>query len=319
MPDTTIQLIDTNSVAYDTLSPELKAKIADILANNEISNSDRISVDTVILLALAIFGILFYLRFKDRKNETKPTSINNTHYLVYDGKKLGLSDNEIVQILTKYFPYYKNLASHLQEIFIDRLQAFMAKKIFVIYAKEGYKEMPVLLSAAAIQITFGLKKFTLPHYKYICIHPQEYFADNSFRVLAGHVKGKSITVAWNRFLNGFNNEHDGSNVGLHEMAHALYYQHIEADLIKPRRFTSHFDDVMELGEDVYDLKRENLQLYTSYAFTNLQEFWAESIEIFFERPEEFKRHYPDLFETMHQLLNQNPINKISPIADISNR
>lgn len=313
MPDTTIQIIDTNSVAYDTLSPELKAKIAEIIANEQPQPSSGFSNDALIMAVLLAIFIFFRWFWRNKYVTVDTRIIISKQALVYDGRKLDLSTHEIVTILSKYFPYYKNLAPHLQQRFIKRLKAFMTRKTFVIYAREGYKEMPVLLSAAAIQITFGLKKFLLPHYKYICIHPEEYFADNSFRVLAGHVKGNAITLAWNRFLNGFNDEHDGSNVGLHEMAHALYYQYLEADLFKSQRFNSHFDDVMELGEEVYALKHQNIQLFTSYAFTNLQEFWAESVELFFEKPIELKQHYLDLFHTMHQLLNQSPENKITPI------
>jgi len=312
MPDTTTTIIDTNSALYDSLSLELKAKVAEIIANEQTPQpSSGFSNDSLVMAVLFAGFIVFRWLWKNNHVTVETQVVNNT--LVYDGKKLNLSNNEIVDILSKFFPYYKNLEPYLQQQFLKRLKAFMASKAFVIYAREGYKEMPVLLSAAAIQITFGLKKFLLPHYKYICIHPQEYFADNSFRVLAGHVKGNAITLAWNRFLNGFQYEHDGSNVGLHEMAHALYYQHIEVDLFKPQLFTSHFDNVMELGEDVYELKHQNTQLFTSYAFTNLQEFWAESVELFFEKPMELKKHYSNLFDTLCKLLNQNPANKAAPV------
>ena len=34
--------------------------------------------------------------------------------------------------------------------------------------------MPVLISAAAIQLTFGLKKYLLPNFKFIHIYPKEF-------------------------------------------------------------------------------------------------------------------------------------------------
>ena len=49
------------------------------------------------------------------------------------------------------------------------------------------------------------------------------------------------------------------------------------------------------------------RLYSDYGLKNLQEFWAESVEIFFERPLAMKEHYPDLFTTMRLLLNQQPV------------
>ena len=51
-------------------------------------------------------------------------------------------------------------------------------------------------------------------------------------------------------------------------------------------------------------------LYTDYGLKNSQEFWAESVELFFEKPERLKRCYPNLYNAIMQLLNQDPVNKI---------
>lgn len=48
-------------------------------------------------------------------------------------------------------------------------------------------------------------------------------------------------------------------------------------------------------------------LYSAYADTNVQEFWAESVELFFEKPLALSEHYPNVFEAMKWLLNQNPL------------
>ena len=49
------------------------------------------------------------------------------------------------------------------------------------------------------------------------------------------------------------------------------------------------------------------RLYSDYGLKNLQEFWAESVEIFFERPSAMKEQYPELFTQISLLLNQQPI------------
>jgi MtfA peptidase len=51
-------------------------------------------------------------------------------------------------------------------------------------------------------------------------------------------------------------------------------------------------------------------LYSEYALRNFQEFWAESIELFFEKPAAMKAAYPQLYNAMQSLLNQDPFNKI---------
>ncbi|HTN05796.1 zinc-dependent peptidase [Agriterribacter sp.] len=47
--------------------------------------------------------------------------------------------------------------------------------------------------------------------------------------------------------------------------------------------------------------------YSAYALTNFQEFWAESVELFFERPAQLQIVYPDLYKIMVVVLNQDPL------------
>lgn len=239
-------------------------------------------------------------------------NISSKNYLVYTGNNLGLSNKDIVDILEKYYTYYRNLDKHLQFKFFDRLNRFMHSKQFIIHSEEPFKEMPVLISAAAVQISFGLDDFELPHYPYIQIHKEEYFAENSLRVLAGNVQGSCITLAWNQLLKGFSNYEDGSNVGLHEMAHALYFQEIVVDKDNDS-FELHFNELMYRGETVLQQKQCPHNLYTDYAFTNLQEFWAVSVELFFEKANDLYSYYPKVFDTLQEILKQNPLSISQPV------
>ena len=191
----------------------------------------------------------------------------------------------------------------------------MSLKTFIIPETKTYKDVPILMSATAVQLTFGLKEFELPWYQYIRIHSEEYFANdpNALRVLAGHVENNIITIAWNQFLKGIEDDHDGVNVGLHEMAHALYYQHAIINKSKNNGFNKELSEVMEESEDIYTLKHKHQILYSDNAYKNLQEFWAESIELFFERPQAMQICYPELFESLKELLNQDPLNKTNPL------
>jgi len=280
----------------------------------------------VLILVMAIVAAFVHDANKAPKKAPVHTVDNNYHEvfipapdvhncLVYHGSTLNLEELGIENILLKHQPYYRKLAPELQVRFATRVRSFIQRKHFIIHSDGGYKEMPVLTSAAAVQLTFGLNKYQLPHFEYIRIHIEEYFADNSLRVLAGHVQGNTITLAWNQFLKDFATEHNGVNVGLHEMAHALYFQHAVADMVKPKAFITHFNEIMEEGAEVYELRKESNELYSSYAYTNLQEFWAESVEIFFERPEDMTRCFPEIYETLKELLNQDPLNAYWPLVE----
>lgn len=272
-----------------------------------------------ILFFIAVFVFILYRAIKERKaepayspqvftNESKPV-VNRS--LRYYGDELNFSNQQLAAILTKRFPYYKALSQPEQTIFLERLQKFMADKIFKIHDEKGFKEMPVLISAAAIQLTFGLKKYLLPHFKFFHIHPQEFLRVNPVLCfLEGNVSGHSINLSWKHFLDGYANAKDGQNVGLHELAHALFYQTFEVEENVDKNFRNCYDDFNEFGNKAFHTEKNVAGgLYSEYAEKNFQEFWAESVEIFFEKPVEMRSSYPQLYQAMKEMLNQDPVTK----------
>ena len=239
---------------------------------------------------------------------------SNRDCILFYGNKPGITDEDILRILTDWHPYYKNLHSSLQTKFANRVKQFIQKKIFIIRSKDGFKEMPVLTSADAVQLTFGLDDFLLPWFDFIQIYSEQYFDRDSLKVLDGNVYGKTITVAWTQLLKGNSDDVDGVNVGVHEMAHALYFQKVVLDK-KDKMFKNIFAEVMKEGETIFSKRSQQPLLFRDYAFRNMQEFWAESIEIFFEQPEYMQRIYPDFFNLIAKLLRQDPRNKLNPLAN----
>jgi len=234
--------------------------------------------------------------------------------IVIDGKEFEISAKETDRILNNRFVYYKQLQPSLQQLFLKRLQRFISKKIFIIKDEAGFKEMPVLVSAAAIQLTFGLKNYLLSFYRYIRIFPEEFFRDGSFKILIGNVQNNVISVAWNHFLKGYEEPTNGSNVGLHEMSHALYIQKLVIDEGYAKEFSDRYSRLVDDCGTAAQIEKAGLKdLYSSYADDDLQEFWAESVELFFEKPSELLQHYPEVYESLKLLLNQNPLDKANPL------
>jgi hypothetical protein len=239
----------------------------------------------------------------------KPTPQKIPDCLVYNGYDLKFSDEQIVAVLEKRFPYFKQLGFAERTRFLNRLKKFMKSKIFKIHDKSGFKEMPILLSATAIQISFGLDEYMLPYYQYFHIFPQEFLGvEPSIRFLQGNVSGKAINISWKHFLKGYELENDGQNVGLHEMAHAYYCQNFTFRGNKDDGFIQRFPTYTNNSNKVFEAEKTNGKgLYSEYALKNFQEFWAESVEIFFEKPKDMKAQYPDLYASMTLLLNQKTV------------
>lgn len=247
-----------------------------------------------------------------REDDTSPapvsaaTATQEPGALVYPGNELKFSETELDRVLTKHLPYYCGLTDPEKERFRYRVQQFMQAKIFVIYDKIGFKEMPILLSATAVKLSFGLQRYLLPYYRSIHIFPAEFIGiEPTLRVLAGNVSGNRIHVSWKHFLEGIKDPEDGADLGLHEMAHAYYFQNVETGRPEDTAFVSHFQEFNTYGNQVFGKKRiTGSVLYSKYAMTNFQEFWAESVELFFEKPVELKNTYPELYRILSKILNQ---------------
>ncbi|MFT3845277.1 MAG: zinc-dependent peptidase [Lacibacter sp.] len=264
----------------------------------------------IIVLKMMLFPDDYSLRSKNTDNgetDYEGNEDNNDpshNCLIYTGKDLRFSNNEVHTICSKYNNYYSNLNGEKKDIFISRLKKFLQTKTFYICSNKGYKEMPVLISAAAVQITFGLDEYLLSHFENIVIHPQEYIGTNPLRILEGNVQGNSINLSWKHFLEDYQNPSDGKNVGLHEMAHALQVQYLFNNNTNGfKNDFAHFDKI-----DDYLLKTGNHfpdSLLDTNALSNKNELWAASVELFFEKPDDLKIQYPELYRSIATALKQD--------------
>jgi MtfA peptidase len=303
---------------------------------NRIADNINISIFLIAIL----FGIYAYRRAKKYKNnpfdederdwvEIGSSSRNNfgrsfgensityrkpapkplKQYLTYNGWDLKFGEAQTIAVLQKRFAYFNTLGMAEQKRFLTRHKKFMRSKIFKIHTYNGFKEMPILISATAIQLSFGLEEFMLPFYQYIHIFPQEFLGMHpTMRFLEGNVSGNSINISWKHYLNGYEKTNDGQNLGLHEFAHAYYAQNFSFEGKKDKDFIHGFSSYNNCGNKIFEAEKiQSGNLFSDYALKNFQEFWAESVEIFFERPGEMKEQYEELYESMSLLLNQRPV------------
>lgn len=334
MADTTFYYLkDGVAVPYDSLSDEVKAMVNEARLQEQEKHpkkswpEESYTPAVMTMLVFAVLGATMVSRAWKTRGTTLLSSGGDSQrqfdlqhelgkeYHIYHGSAITIGNEHLTQIISKRLPYFTKLAPELKDRFLQRTRDFMAAKTFLIKSNEPFLDMPVLLSATAVQLSFGLTNYLMPHFQYIRVFKEAYFAKGTTRVLAGHVFGNTITLAWDEFLDGNNDCTDGANVGLHEMAHALYYQYTVADLFKSKTFETHFNEVMAEGKEIYDLKRTHPSgLFSDYPYTNLQEFWAESVELFFERPADLQHENPDLYQDLQQILRQDPRNSLYPVA-----
>jgi MtfA peptidase len=206
--------------------------------------------------------------------------------------------------------YFKNLSPDAQKIFVARLYLFMEHKKFI--GREGLvitDEIKVQISAAAIQLTFGLKDYAISHLYAINVFPSVFFSHFLNTNLKGlNTQSGVLSLSWKDFIDGNASDNDKVNLGLHELAHALYI-----DLVEGGNFDEHFSAYFEKWEmiaskDYHELKEKKNTFLRSYGGKNMHEFFAVCIEHFFEAPAEFKKELPHLYNFLMLMLNQDPLN-----------
>lgn len=185
----------------------------------------------------------------------------------------------------------------------------MQSKEFRFHSMVEEEYIPVLISGAAVQLTFGLRNYLMDDFDVIHVMRKEYVLNIDKETYYGHVSKNGIHTSWNRFLEGYSDYTDSVNVGLHEMAHALQVDaYFGMEDHHDRTFKERLQEFSEEGKPVFRAMHKGMShLLDDYAMTNFDEFWAVSVETFFENPQEFKEKLPALYEEMRQLLSQDPL------------
>ena len=134
--------------------------------------------------------------------------------------------------------------------------------------------------------------------------------DNDDELYIGHVAPDGIYISWKHFLYGYTYKNDNVNVAVHEMAHALLYNNFFAQYGMDPSFRLNYERFStKTGPILADVIARRRSYLRSYAFSNMHEFWAVSVEAFFENPEGLRRNIPDLYEALSHVLNQDPVTK----------
>jgi MtfA peptidase len=216
--------------------------------------------------------------------------------------------DDLEYVLKRYVPYYNLLSAHHKRLFIMRTQMFMNYHSFEgrngIYVTE---EMQIRIAATAVQLTFGLKEYLLRHFVTIVVYPDVYVspATGDWHKGETNIRG-SIVLSWKHFVEGFETTEDKLNLGLHELAHALDLGRLVKD-VDPFFFRYFLKWSSVANETYLDVNSGDYHFLRSYAGTNMREFFAVSVEHFFEDPAGFSAQLPLLYQHLCVLLNQDPL------------
>jgi MtfA peptidase len=215
------------------------------------------------------------------------------------------------KIVSAHLAYFRRLSGKDQHRLLFRTFLIHKSKKFHYVGIEKKEEMPVLISAVSAQLTLGLERFTLNYFRDIFVLQHDYHYGYYSLPFMGHVDSTGIYLSWDNFLKGIHRADENSNVGLHEMAHALAYVNFVVKSEEDKHFKNEFTNFSKVARPIFqDMQRGKKNFLGDYAATNYHEFWAVSVEMFFENPFRFKYELPDLYTAMVKVLKQDPYEMI---------
>ena len=260
-------------------------------------------------IVVVIVGGMVILLFRQLRRRRAKSPAVRTRRLTAEGVLSADVKQSIHDLLTREFSYYSLLKEAEQQEFV--LRCVDIKSNLEFEAREELEltdEMSLLLSASMAQLTFGFKDYVLSNFKKIIIYPSTFYS----KLIEAEVKGLTygngfISLSWSHFEHGYEHGSDKLNLGLHEFAHALL-------LDKAKQFDVEAFDMLEkmanfIKEEV-EFTGMSDSLFRDYGLTNMHEFWAVSVEVYFENPVELAAKYPRLYRVMCVLLKQDLASRV---------
>jgi len=211
-------------------------------------------------------------------------------------------------ILESEFTFYKSLSNAHKRVFEHRVYCFIRDKKFVARDEIVINDkIQVLISATAVLLTFGFRKYLINNIDTIIVYPDEYYSNINDAYHKGEFNpmAEALVLSWKDFLEGYENETDNINLGIHEMMHAIHLSSSRQSDVSAFIFKKKYGQLTEflsLNESI----RTNLidsDYFRDYAFTNQYEFLAVLVENFIETPADFQRQFPHIYDKIKGMLN----------------
>ena len=258
-----------------------------------------------VLFLLILSAILFLVLYKFKEEGHLIRSYFKGKYSGFTQYHPIPNDVELDKLMLTHFAFYHVLSDLDRLQFRIKLNALLKSKWFK--GRDGFEvsnEMMLLLAATMAQISLGLPAFIFPKFDRIVLFPKRFYSEIIQHDLKGLTIFKTgvVLISWPDYQQGYSEPTDKLNLGLHEMAHALFL-----DYFHSKHMRIMYSNWLTVAKPVLDTMKinEGPQFLRDYAKSNIHEFWAVCVEHFFEAPIQFKEHLPELYNAMCKVLNQD--------------
>lgn len=227
-------------------------------------------------------------------------------------------------ILRANMGLYQHLSAEDQTELKRHMLVFLSEKRF-----EGCRgveindEIRVTIAGNACLLLLHRRTDYFPELLTILVYPSAFFVEHKHVDERGFEMtevmenaGESwdrgnVILAWDSARRGALDPRDGLNVILHEFAHQLDSEAGDVDgapLMESREMAKGWAEVFqrEYNQLCEEVEAGRETVLDDYAATDPAEFFAVSVETFFEQPRQLLEHHPELYATLHGFFKQDP-------------
>lgn len=223
---------------------------------------------------------------------------------------LGVSTSLYKSILEEHVSFYKTLADLDKTRFLNEVILFLRDVRIEGVGTDIDNLDRVLVAASAV-----IPIFNFPHWHYnnlsnIVLYPDTFNKNFQFNgshrntlgmVGEGFMNGQMI-LSKNALHQGFSQEAGESNTAIHEFVHLIDKGDGSVDgvpeLLLNRSYVLPWIKMMH--NEMSRIRAGHSDI-DPYAFTNEAEFLAVVSEYFFEKPDKFHQHHPELFKLLSEM------------------
>jgi len=229
------------------------------------------------------------------------------------------------KILQRNVPVYAFLPDDLKKKLCQRIKEFLSEKTFEPCGglSEVSEEIAVTIAAGASILTMNRGGVAWRTLHSVLVYPDAFAAPNKEETDDGNgeivrrVQGRrdgeswthgSVVFSWQRILRDIALHGNGQNVIIHEFAHQLDSD----DGIAGGRPHFQFSADAKAWQKISEKELKRLQsgdattVIDEYGAENSAEFFATSVEAFFEKSTAMKRAHPELYALLARFFALNP-------------
>jgi Mlc titration factor MtfA (ptsG expression regulator) len=229
-------------------------------------------------------------------------------------------------LIQRHVVIFHRLSASDRAELLGHIQIFLAEKRFE--GCDGFAitdEVRVTIAAQACLLLLHRKTDYFPQLLTILVYPLSYMVDER-RQIAEHVweegtvsrlgetgrRMGSLVLSWGAVKHGAADPSDGKNVVLHEFAHQLDFENDAVDgvpALATREQQLAWTAVMR--SEFASLRAADESgvptLLDTYGATDPAEFFAVSVEAFFEQPHALRSRHSKLYAELRNYFQQDPI------------